>query len=768
MPIVLASIRQTPSTITSCNNGKCTSTIYAGTRFVEESGKWVEIEKAKSLKNAKGITLQIKEDKEYPIKIIDWNYSKIMVELETDSKYWNNDVPLKYYDKESLKADSKTNPEHESNIKLSLLNQKQQAILNLDYLGKNVFDTVIKWGFNSTTVSIEYYTTTSGRIGKSTTTSWNTAHDATSGTASVNPAYFNLQTYHVSNNWLVTRGFLTINTSTIPVDATIESANIGLMEKTDVSPTADPEDYIVISGNHSASGSLTGAHFNDMTIDDPVEFSQRESFDGSATWLNFVVNADGLKSINKEGLSKFNIRTGWDVEDEEPTNGINVGIEYYMNTVGKKPHINITYTVDEGGADTTPPKFTTIPADNNQYWNLSVSEDFDATDDINFTKFTINYTSLFSINNITGLLINTSPFNNTGYSYLINVTIYDNSSNTNGTIFNHTIISTCVPNITNTSWGAWTNTTCAINDTMNVSRNLTQYDANICGASNVTFTEYETNYTCNYCSYNLVNTSWTEWANITICFEENSTQWENRSLIEWDENYFSCYNVTGIESDLYDNKTYWQTNDSAECSPPDLIPPKFTSIPSPLTLNYGQSISTDFDAVDETLFDAYAVNDTNLTISEIGILSNASIINVGIYSLNITINDTAGNTNGTLFSITINKIQPPLSLSITPSTSVSNGTETTATGQGCPSQLTCGLYHNNTAQSNPDIDTFAPGEYVYLYNTTGNKNYNNHNVTDTLYVVIDAIIKPVIGNITIPLFNNLMPRVILGKHYNLR
>jgi hypothetical protein len=63
-----------------------------------------------------------------------------------------------------------------------------------------------------------------------------------------------------------------------------------------------------------------------------------------------------------------------------------------------------------------------------------------------------------------------------------------------------------------------------------------------------------------------------------------------------------------------------------------------------------------------------------------------------------------------------------------------NGTETNATGSGCPSQLVCSLYRNDSAVSNPDVDTLAVGNYTYIYNTTGNENYSNASVSETLNV----------------------------------
>jgi hypothetical protein len=66
-------------------------------------------------------------------------------------------------------------------------------------------------------------------------------------------------------------------------------------------------------------------------------------------------------------------------------------------------------------------------------------------------------------------------------------------------------------------------------------------------------------YSCNYCSPAPTNTTWTDWQNQGSCLT-NDTQQQNRSRIEYDANYASCYAITGLPSDLWNsgnNNTYW-------------------------------------------------------------------------------------------------------------------------------------------------------------------------------------------------------------------
>jgi hypothetical protein len=63
---------------------------------------------------------------------------------------------------------------------------------------------------------------------------------------------------------------------------------------------------------------------------------------------------------------------------------------------------------------------------------------------------------------------------------------------------NISLLDCCTPLLMNTSWSSWTNISCVSGDTMNQTRNLTQYDTNSCGGSNTTFIEYQTNGTCTF------------------------------------------------------------------------------------------------------------------------------------------------------------------------------------------------------------------------------------------------------------------------------
>ncbi|MBD3354399.1 hypothetical protein GF361_00260, partial [Candidatus Woesearchaeota archaeon] len=72
----------------------------------------------------------------------------------------------------------------------------------------------------------------------------------------------------------------------------------------------------------------------------------------------------------------------------------------------------------------------------------------------------------------------------------------------------------CTPNMTYTNWSGWYDITgCRANDTILQERNRTEYDSNSCGEVNDTIHYEYQEINCDYCTPNIVNTSWSLWSN---------------------------------------------------------------------------------------------------------------------------------------------------------------------------------------------------------------------------------------------------------------
>ena len=232
--------------------------------------------------------------------------------------------------------------------------------------------------------------------------------------------------------------------------------------------------------------------------------------------------------------------------------------------------------------DDTPPVFTGIN-------NITITEDdsldidFNATD-LYFEEFSINWTDNFSIT-IDGNLTNTT--NLSVDVYYINVTINDSAGNTNSQVIwvNVTDIA-CVETLTNTTPVTFNVTACQTNDTINQQVNWTQYDSSFCGVTvNETFTNY-TYISCNYCSYDLQVTDYTEYLNVTSC-QANDTKNQDSTATQYDANYATCCAITGIAGDCtYETNVTLHNYSSTPC-----LYPCTMTIDYPMNVNYVTNIT---------------------------------------------------------------------------------------------------------------------------------------------------------------------------------
>jgi len=201
--------------------------------------------------------------------------------------------------------------------------------------------------------------------------------------------------------------------------------------------------------------------------------------------------------------------------------------------------------------DTTPPAGVTNLGESSTsqtwiYWNWTNPAD----SDFNHTEVWLNGTfkANVSVNyyNATGL--------NSSTTYQIQTRTADNTGNVNATWVNDTAttLTSCTENWT-VNYGS-----CLTNDSK-----LKYYtDANSCGTYGSLPGDNGTYVGCNYCSYSVINGSWTAWQNQGSCLA-NDSQLQNRSKTEYDANYSTCYAVTNLSSDLWNsgnNNTYWDYN----------------------------------------------------------------------------------------------------------------------------------------------------------------------------------------------------------------
>ena len=242
----------------------------------------------------------------------------------------------------------------------------------------------------------------------------------------------------------------------------------------------------------------------------------------------------------------------------------------------------------------------------------------------------------------------------------------------------------------------------------------------------------------------LANTNGTVWLSINgtnYTAQNITTNMYNVSLFMLNGTYsynWSAYgNGTGRNFNISETRSY--TVNTSE-STGDSTQPYFTSIPANTTIKYNnQSISADFDATDETAFGSFYLGNWTDIFSinpSTGVLSNTTVLPVGQYIINVSINDTAGNQNQTWFNATVIQADNPVYFSLTPSGSI---TYPTQSGAECSVTAgTASLKRDGSVVSNPENATLGAASYTYNCSTSGNQNYTENSTTFGLTVSQNA------------------------------
>ncbi|MFH0832320.1 MAG: hypothetical protein V1900_01175, partial [Candidatus Aenigmatarchaeota archaeon] len=131
----------------------------------------------------------------------------------------------------------------------------------------------------------------------------------------------------------------------------------------------------------------------------------------------------------------------------------------------------------------------------------------------------------------------------------------------------------------------------------------------------------------------------------------NTTAYRNGSVISISD---------GLDSFIvYCNDTTNNLGSASRYFTVDTTAPSFTAI-SNQTLEYGTVLGYDIDATDASGVSCFSVNDTtNFQINCSGYLMNNTRLDVNIYWLNITVNDTLDNRNSTLMWVNVTDTTAP-------------------------------------------------------------------------------------------------------------
>ena len=175
----------------------------------------------------------------------------------------------------------------------------------------------------------------------------------------------------------------------------------------------------------------------------------------------------------------------------------------------------------------------------------------------------------------------------------------------------------------------------------------------------------------------------------------------------------------------------WNNGDGITYSAGDSTFPYFIDgTPTNQTITYGEALTYNINATDETALDCFVVNDsTNFVINCSGYLENNTLLSYGLYNLNVTINDSSNNMNSSFFWVNVTKGNPATNMVISGITPIEYGTtsdfsesETNAGDGGCSYSMDL---------SN---EAYGVGTWTFNYSTAGCTNYTAGSVIKDLVV----------------------------------
>ncbi len=207
-----------------------------------------------------------------------------------------------------------------------------------------------------TDASIQYVSSSGdGHVYIDNGSTWALTHNAGSGTASYGFDEIEVGSGIYSNQWYISRGFLSFDTRSLPEDIDISSSSVSVYISSGQSQNDDTKNYYsVVRGYQSATSSLSNGDYD--AIGDIIG---GDVFDGSSCAslcqkgrIYLDLNSTGQSWINPSGWTELGIREGHDLEDSPlgfSGDKKNL-IKFYSNdsaTSTARPYLEVVYTVAE-------------------------------------------------------------------------------------------------------------------------------------------------------------------------------------------------------------------------------------------------------------------------------------------------------------------------------------------------------------------------------------------------------------------------------------
>lgn len=202
-------------------------------------------------------------------------------------------------------------------------------------------------------------TSVDGFVKNNSSKTWDTVHDATTGTFDSEGAGGYVFMRRNSSNTDIRKWFFLIDTSSLGTD-TISSATFNVQAGND-QRSGHSNTIKAVHLVQTSPASNTELSTNDFdqcgATDNPTEGSDSPVTIASMsnnTYFQYILNATGIGWIDKNGITKLGLRSTWDVTDTEPAEENSTGSgtniipqEFSGNTAG--PYLEVVHVAGAAG-----------------------------------------------------------------------------------------------------------------------------------------------------------------------------------------------------------------------------------------------------------------------------------------------------------------------------------------------------------------------------------------------------------------------------------
>lgn len=172
---------------------------------------------------------------------------------------------------------------------------------------------------------------------------WQQAHDAASGTDVYDALASTNLVYSDPSLGLITRGFVTFDTSALPDNAIILSATLSFYGKTSTTGTVGSVD--LVDSTQASATALVAGDFSKAGTTQLATGINIGSWN-TAGYNDFALNAAGLAAINVSGYSKFAVRHSSDRSNSAPASAAGAFAYFSEQTgTGNDPKLVVVWAI---------------------------------------------------------------------------------------------------------------------------------------------------------------------------------------------------------------------------------------------------------------------------------------------------------------------------------------------------------------------------------------------------------------------------------------